>query len=271
MRRIETHPFIIAAVLFLLAWFLGFPMRAQSAPLGDVACTLIQDAASGETLYQNGVCDQRVSPASTFKVPLALIGYDSGILSDAHTPTWDYKPEFRAVSRDHKAVDPTIWERDSIVWYSREIVRRLGAKSFAGYVSKFGYGNMDVSGDADKDNGLTQSWINSSLEISPVEQTAFLRQLLAGKMPVSAKAHEMTRAILPTFQAGGWTVRGKTGSTRLGNSKDKRALGWFVGWAEKGGRRIVFARLVVDTKPIDMPKGPATRAALLRELPQLVK
>jgi beta-lactamase class D len=150
-------------------------------------------------------------------------------------------------------------------------VRRLGAKNFAGYVSKFAYGNMDVSGDAGKDNGLTQSWINSSLEISPVEQTAFLRQLLAGKMPVSAKAHEMTRAILPTFQAGGWTVRGKTGSTRLGNSKDKRALGWFVGWAEKGGRPIVFARLVVDTKPIDMPKGPATRAALLRELPQLVK
>ena len=84
MRRIETHPFIIAAVLFLLAWFLGFPMRAQSAPLGDVECTLIQDAASGETLYQNGVCDQRVSPASTFKVPLALIGFDSGSSGRAH-------------------------------------------------------------------------------------------------------------------------------------------------------------------------------------------
>ena len=94
MRQIDRLPFIIAAVLFLLAWLLGFPLRAQSAPLKDVECTLILDAASGGTLYRQGVCDQRFSPASTFKVPLALIGYDAGILSDEHTPSWDYKPEF---------------------------------------------------------------------------------------------------------------------------------------------------------------------------------
>jgi beta-lactamase class D len=270
MRQMDRYPFILAIVLFLLAWMLGLPVRAQSAPLDDIRCTLIQDAQSGATLYQDGVCDQRVSPASTFKVPLALIGYDARILSDRHMPAWEYKPEFKAAKRDQKTVDPTIWERDSIVWYSREITRRLGAEKFAGYVSKFGYGNKDVSGDAGRDNGLTQSWINSSLEISPVEQTAFLRQLLAGKMPVSAKAHEMTRAILPTFTAGDWTVQGKTGSTRVGPD-GKRSLGWFVGWAETGGRRIVFARLVVDTKRTGEPKGLATRAAFLKDLPGLVK
>ncbi|RWM12967.1 MAG: class D beta-lactamase [Mesorhizobium sp.] len=270
MRHMDRYPFIFAIVLFLLAWMLGLPVRAQSAPLNDIRCTLIQDAQSGATLYQDGVCDQRVSPASTFKVPLALIGYDAGILGDQHTPSWDYKPEFKAAKRDQKTVDPTIWERDSIVWYSREIARRLGAEKFAGYVSKFGYGNKDVSGDAGKDNGLTQSWINSSLEISPVEQATFLRQLLAGKMPVSARAHEMTRSILPSFAAGDWTVQGKTGSTMLGQD-GRRSLGWFVGWAEKDGRRIVFARLVVDAKRTDQPKGLATRAAFLKDLPGLVK
>ncbi|MDX8521333.1 class D beta-lactamase [Mesorhizobium dulcispinae] len=269
MRQMDRYPFFIAIILFLLAWMLGLPMRAQSAPLKDIHCTLIQDQESGATLYQDGVCDQRVSPASTFKVPLALIGYDAGILSDQHTPSWDYKPEFNAVKRDRKTVDPTIWERDSIIWYSREITRRLGAKSFAGYVSKFGYGNADVSGTAGKNDGLTNSWVDSSLEISPVEHTDFLRRLLAGKMPVSAKAHEMTKAIIPSFKAGDWTVQGKTGSTGL--DKNKRSLGWFVGWAEKDGRRIVFARLVVDAKRSDMPKGLATRAAFLKDLPQLVK
>ncbi|WFP73729.1 class D beta-lactamase [Mesorhizobium sp. WSM4906] len=269
MRQMDRYPFFIAIILFLLAWMLGLPMRAQSAPLEDIHCTLIQDSESGATLYQDGVCDRRVSPASTFKVPLALIGYDSAILSDQHTPSWDYKPEFNAVKRDRKTVDPTIWERDSIIWYSREITRRLGADRFAGYVSKFVYGNADVSGTAGKNDGLTNSWVDSSLEISPVEQTAFLRRLLAGKMPVSAKAHEMTKAIIPTFESGDWTVQGKTGSTRLG--KSKRSLGWFVGWAEKDGRRIVFARLVVDTKRTDTPKGLATRAAFLKDLPQLVK
>jgi beta-lactamase class D len=269
MRQLDRYPFIIAIVLFILAWLLGLPVRAQSAPLADIHCTLIQDAQSGATLYQDGVCDKRVSPASTFKVPLALIGYDAGILRDARTPSWDYKPEFKAVKRDRKTVDPTIWERDSIIWYSREITRRLGSKSFSGYVTKFGYGNADVSGSAGKNDGLTNSWVDSSLEISPVEQTAFLRHLLAGKMPVSAKAHEMTEAIIPSFRAGDWTVQGKTGSTRLGESK--QSLGWFVGWAEKSGRRIVFARLVVDAKRGDTPKGLATRAAFLKDLPQLVK
>nr|WP_256750481.1 hypothetical protein [Mesorhizobium sp. Mes31] len=46
MRNVDRLPFILAGVLFLLAWLLGFPMRAQSAPLGDVQCTLIVDAAS---------------------------------------------------------------------------------------------------------------------------------------------------------------------------------------------------------------------------------
>lgn len=272
MRQIDRRPFVFAIVLFLLAWLLGFPMRAQSAPLGAVECTLIQDAVSGETLYRGGVCDQRFSPASTFKVPLALIGYDSGILSDEHTPSWDYKPEFKAMERDRKTVDPTIWERDSILWYSREITRRLGAKRFAGYVTKFGYGNMDVSGNAGKNDSLTNSWVNSSLAISPVEQTAFLRRMLAGEMPVSARAHQMAKAIIPSFQTGGWTVQGKTGSARLGNGgTDKRSLGWFVGWAGKNGRRIVFARLVVDTRRTDMPKGLATRAAFLKDLPDLIK
>lgn len=275
MRNIDRLPFIFAGILFLLAWLLGFPMRAQSAPLNDVQCTVIVDAASGKTLYQDGVCDQRFSPASTFKVPLSLIGYDAGILSDEHTPTWDYKPEFNAVKRAQKTVDPTIWEKDSILWFSREITRRLGEKSFAGYVSKFDYGNNDVSGNPGKNDGLTQSWVNSSLKITPIEQVNFLRRLLDRKLPVSARAYDMTKAIIPTFPAGDWTVQGKTGSTRLRNDadkiQDKRSLGWFVGWAQKGDQRIVFARLVVDTKRTDMPKGLKTRAGFLKDLPGLIK
>ncbi|UVC12972.1 class D beta-lactamase [Mesorhizobium onobrychidis] len=271
MRQIDRLPFVFALVLYLLAWLLGFPIRAQSAPLEDVECTLILDAASGETLYRQGVCDQRFSPASTFKVPLALIGYDAGILSDEHTPAWDYKPEFNAVKRDQKTVDPTIWEKDSVLWFSREITRRLGSERFAGYVSKFDYGNTDVSGTPGKNDGLTRSWVNSSLKISPVEQVDFLRWLLARKLPVSGKAYAMTEAILPTFQAGGWTVQGKTGTTSLRNDADNRSLGWFVGWAQKDARKIVFARLVVDTKRSDTPKGPKTRAMFLKELPNLIK
>ncbi|MER8808298.1 penicillin-binding transpeptidase domain-containing protein [Mesorhizobium australicum] len=264
MRNVDRLPFIMAGVLFLLAWLLGFPMRAQSEPLADVQCTLIADAVTGKTLYQDGTCDQRFSPASTFKVPLSLIGYDAGILGDEHTPAWDYKPEFNAVKRDQKTVDPTIWERDSIIWFSREITRRLGTQKFAGYVSKFNYGNGDVTGNPGKDDGLTHSWVNSSLKITPVEQVAFLRQLLAGTMPVSARAHEMTRAIMPNFKAGDWAVQGKTGTTRLGAGGNEMVCR--LGWERRPPDRVRPARRRYEAHRYAegagdtgrVPEGPAT-------------
>ncbi|MDG4911345.1 hypothetical protein P9254_02825 [Mesorhizobium sp. WSM4983] len=71
MRQIDRYPFFIAIILFLLAWMLGLPMRAQSAPLKDIHCTLVEDSASGATPYQEGVCDQRASPASILPKGLA--------------------------------------------------------------------------------------------------------------------------------------------------------------------------------------------------------
>ncbi|HBX3937445.1 TPA: hypothetical protein MH011_29220 [Klebsiella pneumoniae subsp. pneumoniae] len=43
----------------------------------------------------------------------------------------------------------------------------MGVDRFTEYVKKFEYGNQDVSGDSGKHNGLTQSWLMSSLTISP--------------------------------------------------------------------------------------------------------
>ena len=60
MRQIDRLPFVFAVVLFLLAWLLGFPMRAQSAPLGAVECTLIEGSGGFATLYPDSVCGQRV-------------------------------------------------------------------------------------------------------------------------------------------------------------------------------------------------------------------
>lgn len=72
MRQMDRYPFVIAVVLFLLAWMLGLPVRAQSAPLKDIHHTLIQGAGGGAMLYQDGAFGRRANPASTFKVPLAM-------------------------------------------------------------------------------------------------------------------------------------------------------------------------------------------------------
>lgn len=250
---------------------------AVPASAADEAhCTVILDAKSGEALHREGDCKTALAPQSTFKLPLAIMGYDAGILKDATTPRWDYKAEWKRPKREQKATDPTIWERDSIVWYSQEVTRRLGEKKFADYAKRFDYGNADVRGVKGRTDGLTEAWLMSSLKISAEEQADFVRRFVTGKLPVSEEATKKTVAIIPEFAAAdGWQVHGKTGSGRMRTKSGKFDgddwLGWFVGWADKGDRRVVFATMNVKDWKSDDPISYATRDALIADLPKLVK
>ncbi|UYY60001.1 class D beta-lactamase [Sphingomonas sp. S2-65] len=246
---------------------------ARAAPARVVRAMVVQDWASGRVLHRSGACATRFSPCSTFKIPLGLMGFDAAILRDAHHPAWDYDP---AVHRANRAVDkqrtnPAQWQANSVVWFSQALTRRLGEARFKGYVDRFGYGNRDVRGNPGKRDGLTESWLMSSLAISPDEQVAFLRRMLAHRL-VSAQAHALTEAIVPAFEgAGGWHVRGKTGSGWLRPDRAE-PLGWFVGWADKGGRRVLFARVEAGAAvPRGTAGGPATREAMLREIGRLAR
>jgi beta-lactamase class D len=227
-------------------------------------CTAIADAASGAFLVRRGDCARRVTPASTFKIAISLMGYDAGFLKDEHTPTLPWRPgyvDWRASWK--QSTDPAAWMRDSVVWYSQQVTRSLGGRRFAAYTRRFGYGNADVSGDPEHD-GLTFSWIDSSLRISPLEQVAFLRRMLGRRLGVGAHAYAMTARLTALgHTVGGWTVHGKTGAAG--------GVGWYVGWAERDGRTLVFARLIRqdDDQPRDIPAGVWARDAFLAEFPGL--
>ena len=239
-------------------------------------CTALADAASGKMLVQEGDCETPVTPASTFKIPLALMGFDSGFLKDEHTPLLPFRegyPDWIKAWRTD--TDPAAWMKKSVVWYSQQITQALGKERFKKYVVALNYGNQDVSGDPGKNNGLERSWIGSSLKISPLEQVAFLRKLVRHELPVSPAAFDMTAAI--TVQPplpGGWRLHGKTGSALLrkpdGSQDRDRAYGWFVGWAARGDRTIVFARLIQTEKRQAIGSGLVARDAFLKELPGLL-
>lgn len=242
---------------------------AIPASRAEVICTLVVDAASGAVrLEEGGGCETPTSPASTFKMTLAVMGFDAGILTAPDAPAWPYRTEYKADRADWRVTTtPVSWLRNSVLWYSRELVEQLGAERFGRYVADLDYGNADVSGDPGKDNGLTRSWINSSLQITPEQQVQFVRRMLAGELPVSAAAQAAVVGIVPKFKAGAWNVSGKTGTyyerNADGTFNSRRQTGWFVGWAERGDERLVFAYLIRDTKKMAGSAGPRARDALL--------
>ena len=95
------------------------------------------------------------------------------------------------------------------------------------------------------------------------------------ELPVSPQAYEMTARIteqppLPN----GWALHGKTGTGAPVDARGRQdwdhAYGWFVGWASKGERRVVFVRLVQDEKDQETRAGLRARDAFVQALPALL-
>ncbi|WP_170166970.1 class D beta-lactamase [Paracoccus methylarcula] len=257
---------IILATVALIV--LSFSAAAKER----VICTVAIEIGSDKTVLQEGECNKRISSASTFKVAISLMGFDSGIFTSLSEPKWpfkegyvDWNPKWRQVTT------PQSWMRDSVVWFSQLTTERLGAKTFEAYVDAFDYGNGDVSGDVDKDNGLTHAWLSSSLQISPREQVDFLTRMIEGKLPVDPTAVEQTKRLMQLDQQPrGWHIYGKTGAG-LPFSDDGELLkgqpfGWYVGWAEKDDRTVVFARLLRFSERPENTPGAIARDGLLSVL-----
>ena len=269
MTRKPIYLRCIAATLLAMG-------SAVPAARARTICTAMADAATGAVVMRKGNCQTRVTPASTFKIAISLMGYDRGFLKDEHVPALpfragypDWLPEWR------RTTDPTRWIEYSVVWFSQQVTQALGEARFRRYVDEFQYGNRDVSGDPGRHDGLTRAWLSSSLKISPLEQLTFLESLVERRLPVTPHALEMTAritqvAVLPN----GWDIHGKTGtgSPGLANGADEQAqaYGWFVGWATKGPRAFVFARLIQVDQREPVRAGIQARSAFLRELPALL-
>lgn len=125
-----------------------------------------------------------------------------------------------------------------------------------------------MAGDAGHD-GLTASWLESSLRISPLGQLSFLGKLVNRQLGVSEHAYTMTAQLTHWGQSPeGWRINGKTG---MGSG-----YGWYVGWASKGagsaGRTYLFARLIEKEKnqALGVSTAVLARDGLIGEFPALI-
>ncbi len=261
----------------LFASLLVFAVSGHSVQAKTV-CTVVADAAGGRVISKTGDCETQVTPASTFKLALALVGFDAGIIQTANSPKLPFRKGYVEWGGDKWRQDttPKRWMKYSVVWYSQRMTRQLGAAAITDYLDRFNYGNADFSGDKGRDNALERAWIGSSLKISPMEQVRFLSRMLNRQLPVKRSAVDLTASIVEAVTLdSGWQVRGKTGLAyprRTDGSFDRaRGTGWFVGWATKGDRQVVFARLIKDEIRHSAGASRRARASLLKDLPGLIE
>lgn len=195
-------------------------------------------------------CNQRISPNSTFKIPLSLMAFNQNIINQSTVFKWDgRKSEIPEHNKDH---NPAGWLQNSVLWVSQVLTPKLGYARINHYLAGFNYGNKDFSGDPSKHNGLTHAWLSSSLKISAQEQLDFLKAMLTDELPIDNKALEYTKQnlYLGTLKNGA-KVYGKTGSGRNGRNEresytSKLRDGWFVGFIEQGKERYIFVSNITD-------------------------
>lgn len=271
--RFAAFASLILAVFFLSCAPSGFASDAatphperwpyQAAPdlgpcfSGKDAALVVVHLGSGQQLELGGKrIELRLPPCSTYKIPHALIGLECGILTgpDQRFP---YSGEARPIKD---------WERDhslrSSMYYSvvpiyKWLAAEIGRERMRSWLNLFSYGNRDIS------SGQTSFWLGESLEISAIEQIAFLRNLIEGRLPVASASFAVVDEITRLERFADGEYHGKTGSSyKNGNW----VLGWWVGWISRGTDRYVFAGNIRDT---DNASGFAARRCIEQALKHL--
>lgn len=207
---------------------------------GVDGCFVLYDQKAGRyTRHNEARCRERFSPKSTFKIPNSLVGLEAGVIRDAgFVIPWD-KAQYPPDGWD---TEPFVhWKRDhdlrsafkySVVWYYRELAKRVGPERMHRLVASLDYGNGDTSGD------VTRFWLNETLKISADEQVEFLKKFYAYRLPVSRRSTDIVKEIMVQERAADYTLSAKTGG---GPRAEGVVIGWYVGYVETRGNVYFFA------------------------------
>jgi beta-lactamase class D len=222
------------------------------------ACFILYDATQHKLVseYNPARCKEKITPASTFKVPLSIMAFDQKIITQKTIFKWD--GQNKGMSTWNQNQTPYTWLKNSVVWVSQMLTPQLGIRKIKTYLAQFHYGNQDFSGDPYKHNGLTHAWLDSSLKISANEQLDLLKGLVANSLPVSQDALNNTKQnmFLENFTHS-YKLFGKSGSWD--------DSGWFIGYIQNAKQTYIFVLNFSDLKPTGTPVAGGMRAKSMVE------
>ena len=199
---------------------------------------LFQPAQDRYLVWDEERARRRFLPASTFKVPHAVIGLETGAIADEHEVfAWDGKPKLRAVWERDQTFRSAIG--DSTTWVFQEVARRVGKARMREWLQQLDYGNRDIAG------GIDLFWLQGALRVSAYEQVRFLHRLAEGRLPATQRSQRLVREAMVVEKTRDCTLFAKAGTT--GAVRDPVA--WWVGWIERKGRVVACFAMNHDTRP----------------------
>ena len=146
-------------------------------------CFALMDNGTGKfTVYNLArYRDSSYLPASTFKIVNALIGLQTGrITDDSMVIAWDDKPRREAWDKDL-----TMYEafRVSSVPYFQEVARRIGKDTMQRWLTSIGYGLRSDTQKVMITSDIDTFWLDNSLRITPDQQLGLVKQLYFNQLP----------------------------------------------------------------------------------------
>lgn len=218
------------------------------------------------TVYNQKLAETRSSPCSTFKIISSLIALENGvILPEDSTRTWSGE---RFWNEDwNKDIDFREAFRTSCVWYFRQVIDDIGKGRMQKELEKLQYGNCDISdweGSLNTNNNnraLTGFWIESSLRISPKEQTEVMERIFGGNSDYSEETRNQLKQVMlvPEQDRADLSLYGKTG---MGKANGVVVDAWFTGFAESTEGTIYFCVRLGETEELDVSSTVAKEIAI---------
>jgi beta-lactamase class D len=216
-------------------------------------------------------CDYPTAPASTFKIPHALIALETGVIDERTVVPWDGTAyDFASWRQDH-TLESAI--QSSVYPFFRRTAALIGAERMHRMLGALQYAADTFEGD------VREFWINGDLVVSPREQLTFLRRMFSGTLPIAARHVRTVTSdlVMPPLQISnasglhtfllrwpsGTIVRAKTGNTIVAGER----VSWLVGSLESIKGTFVFVSRVRSRGELS---GTAGADLALRELNQQV-
>jgi beta-lactamase class D len=221
----------------------------------DGCFALLNNSTGNFTIYNlNRYKDSAFLPASTFKIVNALVGLQTGrITNENMVIKWDSVR--RPVAEWNRDLNMYEAFRVSAVPYFQEVARRIGKDTMQFWLDTLAYGSKKITTKIDT------FWLDNSLKITPDEQLGLVKRLYFNQLPFFRIHQETVKKAMLFENKPEYQLSYKTG---WGKKENGNNLGWVVGYIEENRHPYFFVlNLESPDKNFDMA---ATRMKLLKDI-----